>query len=431
MEIRVRLDLTRAWRRVVFLATALLLSGIVIFFSARAYIGARWDASSNPALWLKAAKLEPGNAEYWRHAGLLRQWDLNPSDMREAVQYLQVAAKVNTRSSGIWMDLADTYATAGDAGRAREAYDRAQSSFPMSAEVAWRYGNFLLYQDNYAEAYPKVRKAISLDPSLTQNALMECWQANPDVEPIVNGLLPDKSDYYVSAIGFFLAQKLVDAALVVWNRQRDRGLAIDMEETVPLVDALISEDRISEAQHIWKSELRASNWPQNSEKNGSLVMNGGFENEIANGGFDWREVPLNAVTFDFDSAFVHSGTRSLRIEFDGTDNVDFGHLFQYIPVARDSRYHFSAFVRTERLTTDRGIGFEILDAQHPGQVQVTTSELTGTNAWTLLESEFATGPDTQVVKITLRRAPSWKFDNKLGGTVWVDDVALTAGRGAD
>jgi len=35
------------------------------------------------------------------------------------------------------------------------------------------------------------------------------------------------------------------------------------------------------------------------------------------------------------------------------------------------------------------------------------------------------GPDTQAVKITLRRTPSWKFDSKFSGTVWVDDVTLT------
>ena len=201
-----RLDLTWAWQRVLFLATAVILSGTVIVFSAKAYIAACWDASSNPALWLKAAKLEPGNADYWRHVGLTRQWDLNPSDMGDAMHYLQIAAKVNSRSSGVWMDLADAYATAGDAARAKEAYDRAQTSFPMSAEVAWRYGNFLLYQENYSEAYPKIREAISIEPSLTQSALTECWQSNPDVAPIVQGLLPDKREYYVSAVGFFLAQ---------------------------------------------------------------------------------------------------------------------------------------------------------------------------------------------------------------------------------
>jgi tetratricopeptide (TPR) repeat protein len=421
-----RLDLSRIWQRVLFLATAVILSATVIIFSAKAYIAARWDASSDPALCLKAAKLEPGNAEYWRHAGLLRQWDLNPSDMRDAMLYLQIATKVNSRSSGIWMDLADTYATAGDAEQAKEAYERAQTSFPMSSEVAWRYGNFLLYQENYSEAYPKIRKAISIDPSLTQSALSECWQLNPDVAPIVKSLLPDKREYYVSAVGFFLAQRLADPAVAVWNRQRERRLAVDMEETVPLVDALISEDRIDEAQKVWRRGLQASNQEQDSEEASSLVLNGGFEHDIANGGFDWREVPLSAAHFDFDSAFAHSGTRSLRIEFDGTENVDFGHLFQYVPVASDARYHFSAFVRTEGLTTDRGISFEILDAHHPEQVQVATRELAGTNAWTVLHTDFVSGPETQAVKITLRRIPSWKFDNKFSGTVWVDDVALTS-----
>jgi hypothetical protein len=420
-----QLDLSSVCRRAMFISAAVFLSGTVIFLSVRVYMAARWNASANPELWLRAAKLEPGNAEYWRHAGLLRQWDLDPGDVREAVQYLQVATKVNSRSSGVWMDLADVYATAGDASRASEAYQKAQASFPMSAEVAWRYGNFLLYQEDYSNAYPKLRKAISLDPSLTQSALTECWQANPSVAPIVNGLLPGKSEYYVAAIGFFLSQKLADPALAVWKGQQERRLPLAVDETVALVDALIGENRIVEAQQIWQEGLQVSNWPREPEAKESLVMNGGFENEIANGGFDWREIPLDGASFDFDSAITHSGTRSLRIEFDGTENVNFGHLFQYVPVASGARYHFSAFVRTEGVSTDRGIGFEILDPQHPDRVQVATAELIGTNAWTLLESDLVTGPDTQALKITLRRMPSWKFDNKLSGTVWVDDVALT------
>ena len=421
-----QLDLTRWRSRSIFVTAAIAFAGIIIFFSAKVYVAARWNVSSNPEFWLKAAELEPGNAEYWRHAGLLRQWDLNPGDMREAVRYLEVATKVNSRSSGVWMDLADTYATAGDAFRAKEAYEKAQADFPMSAEVAWRYGNFLLYQEEFAEAYPKIRKAISIDPSLTQTALTECWQANPSVTPIVNSLLPDKSQYYVVAMGFFLSQKLVDPALAVWNRQQERGLPVDMDETVPLVDALIEADRIGEAHQTWQNGLQALHWPRDSETNGSLVLNGGFEHDIANGGFDWREVPVSGASFDFDNAVVHSGTRSLRVEFDGSNNVDFRHVFEYVAVAPGTHYHFSAFARTEKISTDRGIGFEILEVRHPERVQVATAELTGTSSWTPLEADFATGPETHVVKITLRRVASWKFDNKLSGTVWVDDVALTA-----
>ena len=98
-------------------------------------MAARWDASSNPALWLKAAKLEPGNAEYWRHVGLLRQWDMNPSDMREAVHYLQIATKVNSRSSGVWMDLADAYATAGEGMRARKHTTERCIAFPCRLKL--------------------------------------------------------------------------------------------------------------------------------------------------------------------------------------------------------------------------------------------------------------------------------------------------------
>jgi tetratricopeptide (TPR) repeat protein len=420
-----RLDFIRIWHRGVFLAVAFALSSTIIFFSEKAYIAAHWNASTNPELWVRAAKLEPGNAEYWRHAGMLRQWDLDPADMHEAVHYLQIAAKVNSRASGVWMDLGDTYSTTGDASRAKEAYERAQANFPMSAEVAWRYGNFLLYQEDFSWAYPKIRKAISIDPSLTQSALTECWQANPDPAPIVSSLLPDKPEYYVAAMGFFLGQKLTDPALAVWNRQEQRGVAVDMDETVPLVDTLISEDRIGEAKRIWESGLRSSKWPRDEQSGDSLVVNGGFEQEIANGGFDWREVSLSGAAFDFDRAVTHSGTRSLRVDFDGTENVDFGHLFQYVPVLSGTHYHFSAFVRTEGLTTDRGISFEIMDVRHAQQVQVTTPELTGSNAWTELESDFVAGPDTKAIKITLRRIPSWKFDNKVSGTVWVDDVALT------
>lgn len=65
-------------------------------------------------------------------------------------------------------------------------------------------------------------------------------------------------------MGLFLAQKLADPAVAVWARQRERGLAVDMEEIVALVDALISEDSIGKAQQVWRSGLQASNWALDS-----------------------------------------------------------------------------------------------------------------------------------------------------------------------
>jgi hypothetical protein len=96
-----------------------------------------------------------------------------------------------------------------------------------------------------------------------------------------------------------------------------------------------------------------------------------------------------------------------------------------VPVESRTHYHFSAYVRTEAISTDSGMRFEILDPRHPSQVQIVTSDVIGTSPWTLVQADIVTGPDTDLLKIALRRLPSWKFDNKLSGTVWIDDVRLT------
>jgi tetratricopeptide (TPR) repeat protein len=421
-----RINLTRAWPRTCFLAVVFLISGALAFFSGKAYLAADWNASSKPELWLKAARLETGNAEYWGHVGLSRQWDLSSGDIRQAVSYLQKATHVNPRSADLWMELADAYQASGDPVRAQEAYERAQANYPISSEVAWRYGSFLLYEGKFSDGYTEIRRALSVDPSLTSSAISECWQSDSNVASILDKVLPAKPEFYRSAIDFFLSQKLPDPALTVWNHQRPLGLPLTMPDAIPLVDALIDADRIAEAQQTWHQALEAVNWPRDPSKDGSLVFNGGFEHEVKNGGYDWRKIAVSGARFDFDSLTAHSGSRSLRIQFDGTVNLDFHNLFQYIPVESRTRYHFSAYLRTEEISTDRGIGFEVFDPRHPSQVQLVTSEIIGTNPWTLMQADLVTGSDTHLLKIALRRLPSWKFDNKLSGTVWVDDVALTS-----
>jgi len=181
---------------------------------------------------------------------------------------------------------------------------------------------------------------------------------------------------------------------------------------------------VVEAQQTWQQALHAGDWQHDSSNNGPLVFNGRFEHEIMNGGFDWREEAAPGAQFAFDDHIAHAGFRSFEVQFDGTENIDFQNVFQYVAVEPATHYRFSAYVRTEAISTDRGIRFEIIDPRHPSSVQLMTPDVVGTNPWTLVQSDLVTGPDTHLLKITLRRIPSWKFDNKLSGTVWVDDVAL-------
>ncbi len=420
-----RIDLTRTWSRICFLTIVCLFSGVLTFFSGRAFLAAHWNASSNPELWQKASRLEPGSAEYRSRTGLSRQWELSQAGVHESVRGLELATQANPWSAGLWMELADAYQAAGDPVQTRQSYEKAQVNYPISSEVAWRYGSFLLYEGKLSDGYTQIRRALLVDPSLTSSAISECWRSDPNVASMLDEVLPAKPEYYHSAMDFFLSHNLLDPALVVWNRQRQLGLPITMTDAIPIVDALIEQDRLAEAEHTWQQVLKATNWQRDPSDDGSLVLNGGFEHGIANGGFDWREAAISGAHIDLESPIAHSGSRSLRIQFDGTMNLDFQNLFQYVSVESGTHYHFSAYMRTERISTDRGIRFEILDPRHSSSVQLMTPDVVGTNPWTLVQSDLVTGPDTHLLKITLRRIPSWKFDNKLSGTVWVDDVALT------
>jgi hypothetical protein len=236
--------------------------------------------------------------------------------------------------------------------------------------------------------------------------------------------LPAQNRYYLASLGYFLSQHQTDAALTVWDRLLGLKQTFEMGQVVGLINELIAQGRAKDAQRVWRQSLRATSWPQDEGGNSSLVFNGGFEHNLLNGGFDWREDLISGATFGFDGTVVHSGARAVRIRFDGSTNLDFQNLRQFLAVEPRHRYHFAAYLRTEGISTDSGIGFAIYDAFRPAAPQILGPELVGTHDWSLVEMDLITSPETRLLAIVLRRIPSWKFDNKLFGTVWVDDVSL-------
>jgi len=239
--------------------------------------------------------------------------------------------------------------------------------------------------------------------------------------------LPSQNRYYLVAMDYFIGQHQMDAAISVWNQLRTLKQGAPMAQIVPLVDGLIGEQRVEDALQVWRQALEVTNWPQDQGGSSSIVFNGGFEHELLNGAFDWRESPISGAAFRSDENVVHSGRRALQITFDGSTNLDFQNLSQLCPVEPARHYHFAAFVRLEGISTDSGVRFAIYDTFRPAAFQILTSDFTGSRPWSLVEADFVTGPETHLLTIALRRLPSWKFDNKLRGTVWVDDVSLIPG----
>ena len=420
-----KIDLADFRARLSFLAAILLMAGGLAYQSGKAWLATQWNESDKPARWFAAARLEPGNAQYWEHLGLYSRWNLERRNLPTAIRDLQRATELDPRNARLWMELAAADEEEGSPSAAIRDYKVAQRDFPVSPVVAWRYGSFLLRQRNLLNGFAELRRAMANDPSLETSAISECWGVDPDAFAIAERVLPRRSDYYIRAINYFVSRKQTDAALAIWRRLLTLHQRVAIHDAAGLVDDLIGENRVKEAAGVWKEVLQHSGMQDEAGAGGSLLFNGGFERDFVNGGFDWRELPVRGASYDFDGRTVHSGRRSLRITFDGSANVNFQSIYEYAPVAPRRRYRFLAYVRTARISTDSGIRFEIFDPRHPKEVQELTPSVVGTNAWTPVRADVETGPDTQLLEVLLRRAPSAKFDNKLRGVAWIDDVSLT------
>jgi tetratricopeptide (TPR) repeat protein len=412
-------------KRWLFVSVLLLLAGGFSFEAAKGWMAAHWAASPKSEDWFEAAKLEPGNAEYWHQLGLFEQWDMEGDHLQQAVGYYQEAAEVNPRSDIYWMDLAGACEMLGETTRAREAYEKAKVDHPISPEVAWRYGSFLLRQDDTTKAFAEFRAALMRDPNLETSAIAQSWKAGASASQVLNEILPAQSQYYFVALDFFLSQQQDTAALLIWNRLLDLKQPLKIQQAVPLVNDLIAQNRVEEARGVWQQALAVTRWAVDGSGDRSVLFNGGFEHDLVNGGFDWQETPVQGASFAIDTGVAHAGARSLRINFNGSVNQDFSQLLQWVVVEPRRRFRFAAYLQTEGISTDSGVRFIVYDPHHPAVPQALTADLVGTHPWSLVDAELTTGPETRLLAVVLRRFPSRKLDNKLRGTVWVDDVSLT------
>jgi len=95
-------------------------------------------------------------------------------------------------------------------------------------------------------------------------------------------------------------------------------------------------------------------------------------------------------------------------------------------VQPDTRYEFSGSLRTSGITTDSGLRFQIFDAFDKGNLFLSTENVGGTTGWLPQQLEFKTRADTHLLIVRIARPASSKLDNQIRGTVWIDQVSLTA-----
>jgi hypothetical protein len=419
------MDIPKTSLRIRWLActAALSLSTVMSWTAVRHGMAAHWAQAVQIDQWRRAVAWEPDNPEHWYRLGRYYQVDFEHADVTQAIANYAQATAIAPGSAEYWLDLAEAQETALQTTEAEKAFRKAQQAYPLSADVAWRFGNFLLRQNRQDEAYQQIHEALSVQPSLTALAISRCWQSTQDIEKILKLALPAEADAYWGAIDFLVDAREPHAAMTVWKRLMAGHPVFRLQRPFRLEDMLIETGHAEDAHTVWQQSLAASAVSSSSQKDGSLVWNGGFEQALLNGGLGWRFRAVPGAELSFDPRVAHSQGRSLRVVFDGSGNVDFQQPWQYLVLQPNTRYRLSAYFQTENLATSSGIRLE-LEETHFGNAVEAGANLAGTQAWAPSEIEFTSGADTKLVRLVLRRRTSPKLDNKISGTIWMDDVSL-------
>ncbi len=417
--------LSTAARRGLLLVSA----GVFIFlayFSTRAARAAHAVGLNSRSGYEQAARLEPGNARYWYLLGRFYQYDFDQPDSAAALRAFLASRSLDPLSADTLLDLATNYDEAGKISDARAAYLEAKRVYPLSAEVLWRYGNFLLRQNEIPQAFAEIRRAIELDPKRGAEAFSRCRRVVSDPNEVLDKAIPPIFESYLDILFDLARENQLDLALQVWHRANSLPGTVRPQEIAVVASAFVQNDRGEDAALFWRQASQKLPNPIPLDSSGSVLWDGGFESGFSYGGMGWQFEPqIQSVQIALDKQEKHSGEQSLRLMFTGRTNISFSGVCHWVPVASGGAYQFSAWVKTKSLTTEQGVRFSLFSYANGKGSAVYTTELHGDQPWTNVTLPWTAPLGSPFVRVCVARSPSELADGDIQGTAWIDDVSLT------
>lgn len=395
------------------------------YLAVRQGVGAWYYRQGSPEAVQTAIRWDPANPQYYNGLGNLNHFYSNAANPAGTVRLFETAARLSPNNAQYWADLGASYDWAGRPVDALQALERAQELFPDSPDINWRLANFYIREGRVSDGLHSLRKVLMADSISRQQVFALSTGATNDNKAILDQMLPLRTPIYFDFLNFRLQSGDIDDAKQVWARVMKLNLPFNVPEALPYLDGLIQYKEFGALSNAWMTlakrfpaEIQARISPPN------LITNGDFALNLLNGGLDWRVIPVDGVSAAVDDSDSPAGAHSLRISFDGSQNVNYGGVYQFVPVQPNTRYRFTASAKVQDITTDSGPRIQIFDAYDMSKLFVSTGNLVGTAGWSQQQVDFTTGPATKLIIVRVARPVSQKFDNKIAGSFWISQVSL-------
>src|SRR5215469_13118812 len=412
------LSLSDSFSRGLLVVLALGVALWVCFFGVRSGIaGHAADGGSGGRLQL-ATRLESQNPEYWYRLGHYQQFNLEQPDTVASISSFERAVELNPGYTEAWLDLGTAYELDGNIAAARDAFSRAKKTYPASGEVAWRYGNFLLRQGDLPAAFTELKLTLQTDPRRAGAVFSRVYRADPDIDAIMNNLLPQSQEAYVDAINDAVDSRQLAVSQTMWMKLMSLKPSLQIDEFKKFVAALIANGDYDAALRIWEQGTSTMNLPPLIQPQGSVLWDPSFESSIKNESFAWSFKPLeDGVQTEFDRSEKLSAQQSLRVSFDGKHNPESEIACTWGGVTPGTKYLFSGWVKSKDLTGDEGVRFHLRSLGNNTIPVAITKEVHGTTPWTLVDQQWAAGPGVHRIEVCVSRQPSTNQDVHISGDV--------------
>ena len=366
-----------------------------------------------------AVRLQPGNAEYYDRLG--SYYALVDVEPPSAVQFYETAVALNPHRSRYWLDLADASHFAGDETRQQFALERAAAANPHSPDVAWQVANLFSAQNHRGEALKYLRIVLEGSSYLAPSALALAWRINPDVESNLDQVIPANDKNYTVFLQLLMGRNESFAARKTWEALARLGKPIDRDAAFAYIRYLISQSDVDQARTVWHQLGLLSGLSAYQPTPQNLIVNGDFNLDILNGGFDWLYQKSNDVSLSLDPTEVFSGRRSLKIKFDSRSIEDTG-IRELVPVQSNTNYNFSAYFKAAGMEGAGGPRIVLQDV-YDQTLYFASDVMKDEDDWTQVNGTFTTGSQSKLLVVRIQRIPAGR---PIRGKIWLDNLTLTA-----
>lgn len=406
----------------------LLTTAVTVFFAVKWQIGDMFARLTDPAdenavaIADTAIAFAPSDP----YASALRAEignDPLSEDSRTAVEIAEQTVRLAPSDHRWHIALARALADDEQIERAEAEFNRAIELAPTYAVCRWFYGNFLLRQGRADDAIAQFRTAAAQNWDYRQQVFSVLWDVGGKSEQMLASVAGEGVDNRAHLALFLASRGDAAGALLIWRELPEEGKERHREIADVIAVGLFDQKHFPEALEFSQEVGR------DLEAKIGSVTNGSFESALDSANeksaFGWRISRSDPkLDIGLDNRVAHGGSRSLRLNFKGIAKAEFSNVEQYVAVESNTRYRFSAWVRTENLRAAAGPMIDIVDANSLASIGRTKTFVNGTNSWEQMVVDFTTPSGCKGVLIRTIRASCGGDDCPITGLIWYDDLEL-------